>query len=321
MAREAYYNRVMSADLVKWLTDEYAWLIDYVHRKNELEFQTGRDESISWFSIYRGTGRVVKFTMTEKGKKKIEATKTYRDLYPDFYKNPTKDGFDYLLGEVIKKESLNRYYKSTSGTLNEGYYQTLFGRRYTLDCKEYDDFILFDKEFQIGKVEYMNDYKKIGEWADSTILELKDELVKGKIKVPTKISNNYTECDYAGIGRNGDLYLFEVKHSGNTQGIYTSPLQIGFYEKLVSKFKESNLVALGNTIYEMLKQKQELKLIKPAWDYSTRFNGNIKLAVIEGEVSVSPTAKKGFDIAKRVIGQDIAHFTCEPDGTLKELKL
>ena len=33
---------------------------------------------------------------------------------------------------------------------NEGYYQTLIGRRYTFEVKDSDDFILFDKELVIG---------------------------------------------------------------------------------------------------------------------------------------------------------------------------
>ena len=57
-SKEMYYNRSMSPNLVQRITKEYQWLIDAVKHNPELDFQTGSNDNDSWFSVYRGTGRI-----------------------------------------------------------------------------------------------------------------------------------------------------------------------------------------------------------------------------------------------------------------------
>ena len=55
---DAYYSRVMSSDVIARIKNEFAWILEYVERHPELDYQTGSNASDSWFSIYRGTGRL-----------------------------------------------------------------------------------------------------------------------------------------------------------------------------------------------------------------------------------------------------------------------
>ena len=147
MNKDAYYNRTICDDLFKKFKEggELKWIIDYVYKKDCLDFQTGSNKHDSWFSIYRGTGRVLTINI-KKGILTFNASKAYKVLNPTFYTKPTEEEFDRLLARIEEAENLTRYYNET----NEGYYQTLIGRRYSLDCKENDEFVIFDKEFILG---------------------------------------------------------------------------------------------------------------------------------------------------------------------------
>ena len=80
-----------------------------------------------------------------------DVAEAYKELMqPDFFRNPTPDQFDTYLTKIASTEKFKRYYEDTKGVRNEGFYQTLIGRRYTFEVKDTDDFILFDKELVIG---------------------------------------------------------------------------------------------------------------------------------------------------------------------------
>ena len=55
-----YYKRVLSDRMIDIIKDpKYSWIIDYVKQHPELDFQTGSNAKGTWFSVYRGTGRIL----------------------------------------------------------------------------------------------------------------------------------------------------------------------------------------------------------------------------------------------------------------------
>lgn len=116
----------------------------------ELDFQTGSNKNNSWFSVYRGTSKIIK--IEKSGKSKISYEKKYYDLCPEYYKDTTKSvHLNTLLDKLKADPNLSRYYGNEStGKKAEGYYQNLIARRYTFLNKPDDDFIIIDKEFVIG---------------------------------------------------------------------------------------------------------------------------------------------------------------------------
>lgn len=304
--QEIYYDREMTASIESLLRGKFSWFIPYVREHKELDFQTGKN----WFSIYKGTGRI----LTLKPNGTISAASKYKELNPEFYEFPTKEGLDTLLEKIKKTETLSRYYIGTDGKKREGYYQTLIARRYTLSCKPDDEFIIIDKEFVIGykdnetKGEWLFDPKK---WVESKIKSAKEAGIPGKIKNPG------TECDFVGITKEGDLLLMELKRYEDSSSIYRSPLQIGYYDELTHNLMEKYKEEMTTSVIKMLHQKIKLRLIDPAWGtLPCKLSGKIRLAVVVGG-EASKVAKERFSKMKQVVGKEIAYYTCnETNGTL-----
>ena len=97
------------------------WLIEYVKNCPELDFQTGSNANDTWFSIYRGTGRV----LTIKKNGSLIADEKYKGLFPSFYKSPNKNNLDCLMKEITKEDDLKKYYIGKDGKKKEGYYQNI----------------------------------------------------------------------------------------------------------------------------------------------------------------------------------------------------
>ena len=202
-SKEMYYNRAMSSNLVEKIKEEYQWLIDEVIQNPELDFQTGSNDNDSWFSVYRGTGRIL--TIKENGKPYADSK--YMGICPDFYNNPNAASLSVLMEKIREKRELGRYYIGADGKKKEGYYQNLISRRYSLGCEPSDDFIIIDKEFVLGysedkvKKEIMQPIKKK---YDDIIQSLSDEYDYCKnIKQPG------TECDFVGLTHQGDIILLD----------------------------------------------------------------------------------------------------------------
>ncbi len=180
MARKSYYNRVMSEKIVDLLKEggKFHWLIDYVigHKapdgNKDLDFQTGSTPRIcnneikdvtakSWFSIYKGTGRVI--TIMEDGIPrqpcKKEETDENGNTKRKYHLAPcqksgvefAKEDMDSIMARWDNEiKDKGRYYMDGLGEKKEGYYQTLISRRHSLDCKVDDWLLIFDKEFKLG---------------------------------------------------------------------------------------------------------------------------------------------------------------------------
>lgn len=314
MANDIYYHRALDNSLMNYIIKDFHWLIDAVISTPELDFQTGSNKNNSWFSVYRGTGRV----LTINKNKTITAAPKYKNLLPVFYQNPSKTGFDKLLSLINEDTSLDRYYMDKKGEKKEGYYQNLISRRYTLFCEPNDDFIIIDKEFVLG---YSSDSVKhkliqpIIEKYNTIIQKLRDEYYFFKnAKQPG------TECDFVALQKNGDIVLLELKRSKDTPKIALSPIQAGKYKDLTDEYIRRYRNDFCKDVISMVRQKKEMGIIKPKSELPQTISGIIKTAVVVGG-EPTKVARERFKIVRELIGKDISLYTCDDRGSLKIIKL
>lgn len=307
---EAYYDRRMSNQLVELLMNKYEWVIDYVKSHGELDFQTGSNKNKSWFSIYRGTGRIAMLTSNGKWKiaeKRDKNDRNSKTRYID-YAMTSPACLETLLKKIKEDEDFDKFYIGKDGKKREGYYQTLIARRYSLNCRHDDDLLVIDKEFVIGGP------KDTSEWVNRII-----EMAQTNPKFPKHISSPGRECDFLGINKNGDLVLMELKRHEDVQKVYLSPLQIGNYDEMARDFLNHNMENMNEVVFDMIEQKKRLGILLPQWEkMPERLSGNIKLAVVVGG-EISGEVWRRFNDMKDIVGKDIAYYTCdETDGTLIE---
>lgn len=319
--QSVYYNRVMSDAFEEIIMTKYKWLIEFVKKHKELDFQTGFDQkqNKSWFSIYRGTSRILQITYFDKSERvKIDAAASYMKLasYP---KKLDENHFEAYLNEINNNPNYGKFYIDSNGGRMEGYYQTLIARRYTFENKADDDFVIFDKELVLG---FINEEEKKS-WNEE-VVKIQNETIQrlrsnGKERLPKTIKAEYGEIDFMGLSWDGDLVIMELKKDP-ADGL--SPIQINYYglqfEKLMNEGMEDRLYKV---IRDMILQKQKMGLIKmtsKAKALPNGLSGRIKKYIIIGnEETVSETIKNRFALAKEVfLGNDLDVFTCGKDGTL-----
>ena len=304
-----YYHREISSDLESLINTDYKWLIDEVIRNPELDFQIGSNDNDSWFSIYRGTGRV----LTIKRSGIIVADPKYMKMHPTFYDKPDKNGLHELLDQIHKDTGLGRYYIGADCKKKEGYYQNLISRRYSLFCEPEDDFIIIDKEFVLG---YADD--TIKKEITEPIKEKYDGIIQTlacKYDYCKHIKQSGTECDFVGLTREGDILLLELKRHEDTTKIYLSPLQTGKYDDLTKEFAKRYPEDFSCNIMNMVAQKKRMGILKPKWPIPAKTSGRIIPAVVVGG-DASQEAKKRFVNVRDAVGKDITLYTCDEKGTL-----
>lgn len=315
---KVYYNRVLSDRMIDTIKDpKYFWIIDYVKQHPELDFQTGSNAKGAWFSVYRGTGRVLSISSDRS----LSAANSYKIMLPEFYTedNLTPDNFDKLLSKISTNEKLGRYYINDKGVKKEGYYQGLIGRRYTIGNlnKDNDKFIIIDKEFVIG---FDNKPYK-AEWnkpIENEISELVTAVRAGCCDehLPQKIACSHGKFDFLGLTWNGDIIIMEVKQDDSVK-TYLSPLQIAFYNKQLNKLKEELKEELYQNIKEMIEQKRDLGILNIPKALPDKFSGRILNYLIVGEEDkLSMTVCNRFKKIRDIVGLDIEVFTCDSNGQL-----
>ena len=320
--KTTYYDRTMDDSFISKVLKDYPWLIDFVKNNPELDFQTGHDpkQERSWFSVYRGTGRVLTFVSRRNGYK-IDAADAYKKIAPtDFFEKPTEKSFVKYLSEIRKAPNLNRYYKSGEGK-KEGFYQNLIGRRYTFNTKAEDDFIIIDKEMVVGFKD--EDTKKA--WNKDIISNI-EALIRNlrrvyKGRLPKDISSKYGEFDFLAMTWNGDIIIMELKQN-DPQKTSLSPIQVRFYNDQFHKLLKENKEVSDNII-KMIKQKVELGIINIPQDKTLpeKLSGNIRAFVIVGEdQNLSETICNRYKFIRDIFLPDMKAYTCRPDGTLIESK-
>lgn len=315
-----YYDRKMDDDFVAAVMEEFSWLIDFVKRTPELDFQTGHDPKSkrSWFSIYRGTGRVLTIeSSSNKNGYKLTAAEAYKRIAPSgFFTSPTKGGFKKYIDAIRKEKKLLRYYESDSGK-KEGYYQNLIGRRYSFNTKENDEFIIIDKEMVVG----FKDEGTKKEWNEriiylqNTLIEKLKSNYKGRL--PKEIKSEYGEFDFLALTWNGDIIIMELKQDDSTK-TYLSPIQVRFYYEQFKKLMKEDK-DLSSNIMMMVQQKVDLGIIiiPKGKTLPQKLSGNIYTYVIVGEEGgLSSTICNRFRFVRDIFLPDMKAFRCEQDGTI-----
>lgn len=312
---QVYYDRTMSPKVIAAVQSKYQWVIDYVKKHPELDFQTGRNNNSSWFSVYRGTSRV----LTIKPSGKVEAAQAYMDLCPEFYNTPSPELFDVLLEKVNNDIYFNRYYSNPELTKKkEGYFQTLIGRRYSLFGKEDDDFIIIDKEMVIGfeNTNIKEEWNKpIKDAIAQFILDAREAF--GKTKLPQDIHDTYGEFDFLALNRDGDIIIMELKQDDPNK-TYLSPFQICYYKKQFEKLL-GELQDLYEGIKKMIEEKLKNGILTIPFNnvIPSKLSGKIKYYLIVGEEDdLTPEVCRRFHIIKDIALPELETFTCEKDGTL-----
>lgn len=117
----SYFNRILNDHAAKLIKTggSLSWLIDYLKRRNDLDFQTGSDnKGQSWISIYRGTSRILSIKVSKTGKINTDAAEAYKKLMPGLYKDVNSisaDNIDQLVKKIEKQYNrefnLRRFFK------------------------------------------------------------------------------------------------------------------------------------------------------------------------------------------------------------------
>lgn len=313
-----YYDRTMDDSFISKVLSDYPWLIKFVKKTPELDFQTGHDpkQGRSWFSVYRGTGRVLTF-VSRRNSYKMDAANAYKEIAPtDFFVHPTEDNFVKYLSNIREAPNLKRYYESDKGK-KEGFYQNLIGRRYTFNTKTEDDFIIIDKEMVVG---FKDEATKTA-WNDDIISNIKDLILDLKKdyngSLPQDIHSNYGEFDFLAITWDGDIIIMELKQD-DPQKTSLSPIQVRFYNDQFHKLLNENKDISVNII-KMVQQKVELGIINipKGKSFPQKLSGKILTCVIVGEEKgLSPTICERFHFVRKRFLPNMEIYTCKDDGSL-----
>ena len=307
--KTTYYDRKMDEKLLTQINERFPWIISYVKSHNCLDFQTGNDPKTnrSWFSIYRGTGRILTFrSHSGKVNEICDVAEAYKELMqPDFFRNPTPDQFDTYLAKIASTEKFKRYYEDTKGVRNEGFYQTLIGRRYTFEVKDTDDFILFDKELVIGfKTKDIKD-----EW--------NKEIVDQQTLKIEQLRKTYNGTLPEKINTNGDILIMELKQNDPAKTAL-SPIQTSYYYLQFQKLARED-DKLYQRIKAMIEQKIDYGLIGSNYKNKIplKLSGRIIPCVIVGEDNrLSETICERYRFIRDLFLPEMKAYTCTSEGTL-----
>ncbi len=304
-----YYNRTISQKLASLLepAGELRWLFDFVKSHKALDFQIGKNKSEGWISVYRGLTRILRLTLTRDLKLKINAANKYKSSMPNIYGVKDIDhSFETDLRELVKRiekdKAFDRYYNCRK----EGYFQNEFSRHYGICGLPDTEFVIVDKEAVIGYEDQIEKNNLFG-----TIQQKYKQLQKDISLIDARLYGQNlekkaigNELDFLALDKEGNILLIEFKHGSSTSGIYLSPLQIGLYYDLFSKYPKDKL---SSSVLEMLEQKQKIGLINPKWKVPDEIKEIIPVLVI-AEPNPDSSAKKRFEeilnISKSNLGND-----------------
>lgn len=318
----AHYNRTMNQSLVDCIQKSYPWIIEYVKNDPELDFQTGQNKGSSWFSIYRGTGRVLTFGISGRGHLKITADEYYKRIAPDlsvFDENLLNETvFDKYVTAVKNDPKLGRYYITKDGMRKEGYYQNLIARRYTFNTLPEDEFIIIDKELVLG---FDGDPEKDA-W-NAEILDEQKKLIEESRKAldghpfPKDVKKQYGEFDFMALDWEGNFIIMELKQD-DPQKTSLSPFQCNYYYRQFQKLLAEDRDEVVKAVKAMVNQKVEMGIISIPAGHTLpeNFACGVKTCVIVGEDQFSKEIRNRFEIVRKIVRPDMAAYSCSQDGTL-----
>jgi len=292
------YNRTVSAKLANLISENgrLRWLFEFVRECSELDFLIGKNKSKEWISVYRGLSKILQIDDSEQ----ISAHNKFKNLVPNLYKKSIEDNFKNELIELISKISgdgkLKKYYSK------EGFHQNELSRKYGINGDADSDFVIIDKEV-VPSYKNEAEQKKIESPIQEKYLNWKREIQAIK---PYEQGNKSfgNELDFLALDKGGNVMLIEFKHGTNTAGIYWSSLQVGVYHDIFSRLDKKEF---EQSIFQMLKQKQEIGLIHPNWIAPKGIKEIIPVVMIS-EFDENGEAKKRFDevlqLSKQKFGSD-----------------
>ena len=306
---DMYYDRVLSPNFAKKLEigGELRWLLDFVRKNPDLDIFIGKNKSGEVISLYRGLSRIIRISPNEE----IDGAEAYKKIHRSLYGNKKgklnfEKELEVLLSEVRETDKFDRYYKNEK----EGYYQNKLLRKYGIDSDTNSEFVIIDREVVIGhknrdkKEEFFRKFKKRYKDMQSHLSEI-NSIKYGENLNKKSIGD---ELDFLALDKEGNILLIEFKHGGkgcNTSGIYLSPLQIGLYYDIFTEYHRKP--DFENTIFQMLKQKQEIGLINPDWQPPTAIKELIPILVIS-EFNYKSSAKEKYKeimkICRKIFGED-----------------
>ena len=315
------YNRTLDNDFAKLLfkKGELRWLYKHVEKQEDLDFLIGKSESDQWISVYKGLSRFIKIQPRKNGKIKIDGAKKYKSIKPELYGTFSVDDFKskktqetWLKDLKGLKDDLNKDPKFDKNYNNkkEGYYQNELSRKFGLEGKKDDDFVILDKEAVVG---YLNQKEKEKHYVQLqkryneilAYLSKKDAKKFGKNLEKKSFGN---ELDFIALDKKGNILLIEYKHGTNNSGIFLSPLQIGMYVDMFSDLPQKEFFKV---IEEMFEQKKKIGLINSDWE-KPKFKKIIPVLIISNYKK--STSKEKFKDVLKISKEKLG------DNFLKDLK-
>lgn len=290
-----YYNRAISKEFASLLEKkgELRWLFDFVKNHSELDFLIGKNNSKEWISIYRGLTRIVSISPSKETTIQISGAGKYKKIVPNLYgRKQTNENFqndiELLIDQIEQERSFDRYFNNKK----EGYYQNELSRKFGIYGSPDSAFVIIDKETVIGYEDAAEKnsifgsiqlkYKRL-----QKLVSEEDPERFGKDLENKTIGN---ELDFLALDKAGNILLIEYKHGNNTSGIYLSPLQIGLYFDIFTKYPKPDL---ESAVLEMLEQKKKIGLINPAWKVPDTIKEIIPVLIIS-EYDEKSSAKAKF---------------------------
>lgn len=289
-----YYNRTMQKLHLLFAPDgALRWLVGYVKRCDDLDFQTGRNANDEWVSVYRGLTRLVRIGTDKAGMLKLSADKKYMALQPSLYGKFGKDHVFEAELEGLRQIIANATeFESSYDNKKEGFYQNIFSRRYGLLGMADDPFIIVDKESVIGFGD-KSEEEKICSLHRAPLEETMSFLAQTFPKdFGSKLGDKKLgkELDFIAIGFNGDVLLIEYKDGHNTNGIYGSPFQMGMYQALFSALDRG---AFQDAVLDCARQKQQMGMLHPSWPIPAQIR-SIRSVLVVSDYPGKSTAKAKF---------------------------
>jgi len=304
-----YYDRIITKESQNLISENGSlrWLFDFVTKYEYLDFLIGKNDNLQWISVYYGLSRILRIIPASNSYIKVVADKAYLEIAKEnnlkIYGTYEKDkiiNFSNdllkLITLVLKNSRFNKYYNNKK----EGYYQTMFSREYGLKANGSEAFVIIDKESVIGfeNIEVKNLILNPLQEKYRKIYRELNRINPREYGIDLSKKSIGNELDFLAVNSNGDIFLIEFKHGNNTSGIYLSPIQIGLYYDIFSKYVNQHKKYFEDTIIQIVKQKKHIGLIPSNFQFSNKINKIIPVLVISKYNNKSTGIQKFKDVLK-----------------------
>ncbi len=256
------YHRVLSPQAVAYLRGEGGPLLTIIREPGvraagseprlPIDVQLRRGDEIAF---YAGMAKILAFVLTS-GVPRIAVDDDYRP-------HEMTDGDPRSIAERWPEHRDNVKIKDRYRG-KEGYWQSVLAVRYGPGYREGDPWCVVDAQTMIEFPSRSNKREELGA-IEAPYQQLAEALFAKSNPgfrlpqgLPTKSLGD--RLDLVAVTPDGDIAVVEIKDGANSQGIYLSPLQTGFYVELLERFKSE----LAAGLQALVRQKKELGLLPPS---------------------------------------------------------